>query len=284
MMLPKLSRAPTSSASVPNNPSPARGSHHRVSTEASARRGTGLRTPTCSKPRSSPKTQEQGDKLFFDIRIPVFLSASYLGFFLGSLSVKLTKAHRQHIQSYLQSNRIAKKRPSKMSSPTDLRKRAGNGIEKESPPTGQTTPKTKTKNGGVGVMDILRILGGLFLLNCLLSYFITNDSVLWGYRPWFVRPAVLMRYLVSRTFHLHSKATKLTVHLTARTRLPNRRRAPRLRRHRPQQTHLRRPERHNLRRHRWQARLRARRQLPRLCGQGLGARFRHRLLRRRHDG
>jgi hypothetical protein len=44
-------------------------------------------------------------------------------------------------------------------------------------------------------------VGGLFLLNCLLSYFITNDSVLWGYRPWFVRPAVLMRYLVSPNPH-----------------------------------------------------------------------------------
>ena len=51
-------------------------------------------------------------------------------------------------------------------------------------------------------MDILRVVGGLFLLNCLLSYFITNDSVLWGYRPWFVRPAVLMRYIVSPTLHL----------------------------------------------------------------------------------
>jgi hypothetical protein len=50
-------------------------------------------------------------------------------------------------------------------------------------------------------MDVLRIVGGLFLLNCLLSYFITNDSVLWGYRPWFVRPAVLMRYLVSPNPH-----------------------------------------------------------------------------------
>ncbi|KAK5129474.1 hypothetical protein LTR08_003234 [Meristemomyces frigidus] len=48
---------------------------------------------------------------------------------------------------------------------------------------------------GVGVVDILRILGGLFLLNCLLSYFVTNDSVLWGWRPWFVRPNVVMRYL-----------------------------------------------------------------------------------------
>jgi hypothetical protein len=52
-------------------------------------------------------------------------------------------------------------------------------------------------------MDILRIVGGLFLLNCLLSYFITNDSVLWGYRPWFVRPAVLMRYLVSPISQIH---------------------------------------------------------------------------------
>jgi isoprenylcysteine carboxyl methyltransferase (ICMT) family protein YpbQ len=54
-----------------------------------------------------------------------------------------------------------------------------------------------SKNGGVGVMDVLRILGGLFLLNCLLSYFITNDSVLWGWRPWFVRPGQVMRYFVS---------------------------------------------------------------------------------------
>jgi hypothetical protein len=218
---------------VLNNPSPARGSHHRVPTEASARRGTGLRTPTCSKPRSSPKPKSKA--INYSSIYAYLLSYRHCTWdsSWGSLSVKLTKAHRQHIQSYLQSKRIAKKRPSKMSSPTDLRKRAGNGIEKESPPTGQTTPKTKTKNGGVGVMDILRILGGLFLLNCLLSYFITNDSVLWGYRPWFVRPAVLMRYLVSRTFHLRSKATKLTIRLTARTRLPNRRRAPRLRRHRP---------------------------------------------------
>jgi hypothetical protein len=88
-----------------------------------------------------------------------------------------------------------------MSSPADLRKRAGNGVDKSSPSAGQTTTKVKAKNGGVGVMDVLRIVGGLFLLNCLLSYFITNDSVLWGYRPWFVRPAVLMRYLVSPNPH-----------------------------------------------------------------------------------
>ena len=59
--------------------------------------------------------------------------------------------------------------------------------------------ETAPKNGGVGVMDILRIVGGLFLLNCLLSYFITNDSVLWGWRPWFVRPGVVKSYFVSVT-------------------------------------------------------------------------------------
>lgn len=55
-------------------------------------------------------------------------------------------------------------------------------------------------------MDVLRILGGLFLLNCLLSYFITNDSMLWGWRPWFVRPGVVMRYFVS---HLPAQSWKL---------------------------------------------------------------------------
>ena len=59
---------------------------------------------------------------------------------------------------------------------------------------------------GLSVLDVLRILGGLFLLNCLLSYFITNDSVFWGWRPWFIRPKVVMRWLVrssSRQPNLH---------------------------------------------------------------------------------
>lgn len=63
-----------------------------------------------------------------------------------------------------------------------------------------STPTNKRKSsteGSFGVVDILRILGGLFLLNCLLSYFITNDSVLWGWRPWFVRPKAVAQYFVS---------------------------------------------------------------------------------------
>ncbi|KAF2148413.1 cytochrome b5 [Myriangium duriaei CBS 260.36] len=40
----------------------------------------------------------------------------------------------------------------------------------------------------IKVTDILRILGGLALLNCTLSYFITGDSFGWGYRPWWSKP------------------------------------------------------------------------------------------------
>ncbi|EMC92170.1 hypothetical protein BAUCODRAFT_38198 [Baudoinia panamericana UAMH 10762] len=72
----------------------------------------------------------------------------------------------------------------------------------------QRKSKASDSNGGVGkmsneakyvkeqfsVLDALRIIGGLVVLNCLLSYFITGDSVLWGWRPWFTRPTVVMRY------------------------------------------------------------------------------------------
>lgn len=60
-----------------------------------------------------------------------------------------------------------------------------------------TATRKSSSEGSFGVVDILRILGGLFLLNCLLSYFITNDSVLWGWRPWFVRPNAVAQYFVS---------------------------------------------------------------------------------------
>ena len=45
------------------------------------------------------------------------------------------------------------------------------------------------------VLDVLRIALGLLLLNCSLSYFITGDNILWGYRPWFTRPRALSSYL-----------------------------------------------------------------------------------------
>lgn len=85
-----------------------------------------------------------------------------------------------------------------MAANQDLRKRGGaSGSKEAASTTNSSQTQGKAKGGGVSVTDVLRILGGLFLLNCLLSYFITNDSVLWGYRPWFVRPGLVMRYVVS---------------------------------------------------------------------------------------
>ncbi|KAH7055859.1 cytochrome b5-like heme/steroid binding domain-containing protein [Macrophomina phaseolina] len=41
--------------------------------------------------------------------------------------------------------------------------------------------------GRVTVLDVLRVLGGLVLLSFALSWFVTGESVLWGWRPWFSR-------------------------------------------------------------------------------------------------
>lgn len=49
----------------------------------------------------------------------------------------------------------------------------------------------------LSLLDILRVLGGLFLLSSTLSYFITGNSILWGYRPALTRPAQLKAWLVS---------------------------------------------------------------------------------------
>ncbi|GAB7354023.1 hypothetical protein MBLNU459_g4610t1 [Dothideomycetes sp. NU459] len=56
-----------------------------------------------------------------------------------------------------------------------------------------TTPAPK--NAGVSVTDVLRILGGLLLLNCAISYFVTNESVAWGWRPWYSKPEALRAWL-----------------------------------------------------------------------------------------
>ncbi|KAK3112412.1 hypothetical protein LTR53_011335 [Teratosphaeriaceae sp. CCFEE 6253] len=79
-------------------------------------------------------------------------------------------------------------------STTRQRKPNGTTTSSSAPQAGTTSNPPRKPEGSLSILDLLRIVGGLFLLNCLLSYFITNDSVLWGWRPWFVRPQLISRY------------------------------------------------------------------------------------------
>ncbi|KAL1302817.1 hypothetical protein AAFC00_003154 [Neodothiora populina] len=58
-------------------------------------------------------------------------------------------------------------------------------------------PQSNSKNNtnSLGVTDVLRILGGLLLLNCAISYFVTNSSVTWGWRPWYSKPGELRAWM-----------------------------------------------------------------------------------------
>jgi hypothetical protein len=67
----------------------------------------------------------------------------------------------------------------------------------------QERPKSNEKGTGLSTVDILRIIAGLLLLNSSLSYFIMGDSFLWGYRPWFILPRVLMQWIVSSISIVH---------------------------------------------------------------------------------
>jgi predicted heme/steroid binding protein len=69
-------------------------------------------------------------------------------------------------------------------------------IAPSSPPSAKPTAK---KTSGFGVTDVLRILGGILLLNCALSYFVTSSSLTWGWRPWYSKPGVVATWLVRYT-------------------------------------------------------------------------------------
>ncbi|WPH03499.1 Hypothetical protein R9X50_00637900 [Acrodontium crateriforme] len=98
--------------------------------------------------------------------------------------------------------------PNKKMSPSDevLRRRTREtDVQSKSEPT--LTRKQKQKpdenenededrdDSKFGATDVLRVLLGLILLNCLLSYFITNDNVTWNYKPWFLRPKPVLQWL-----------------------------------------------------------------------------------------
>ncbi|KAB8202172.1 Cytochrome b5-like Heme/Steroid binding domain protein [Aspergillus parasiticus SU-1] len=73
---------------------------------------------------------------------------------------------------------------------------AGTGNEPStSKPTAQKT-KSRNEKNGLSVLDIIRVVVTLIVASCGLSYYMTSsESVLWGYRPWFTRWPVLVRYL-----------------------------------------------------------------------------------------
>ncbi|RAK78448.1 putative heme/steroid binding domain protein [Aspergillus fijiensis CBS 313.89] len=58
-------------------------------------------------------------------------------------------------------------------------------------------PSSSSKNArGISILDIIRVLATLVIASCGLSYYMTSsESLLWGYRPWFTRLPVLMRFL-----------------------------------------------------------------------------------------
>ncbi|CAD6586958.1 MAG: hypothetical protein ASARMPRED_002894 [Alectoria sarmentosa] len=47
----------------------------------------------------------------------------------------------------------------------------------------------------LSLLDVLRVVAGVFLLSSALSYFITGNSILWGYRPAITRPAKIKAWL-----------------------------------------------------------------------------------------
>jgi hypothetical protein len=55
---------------------------------------------------------------------------------------------------------------------------------------------TRTSSGGVGIMTVVRIVGSLALLSSAMSWFITGDSVTWGWKPWFFSMSAMESWLV----------------------------------------------------------------------------------------
>ncbi|KAF4550665.1 Cytochrome P450-like protein 89 [Elsinoe fawcettii] len=53
----------------------------------------------------------------------------------------------------------------------------------------------KPLRSSISLLDILRILGGIALLNTALSYYITKDPFLWGQRPWWASPSKVQQWL-----------------------------------------------------------------------------------------
>ncbi|KAL2006826.1 hypothetical protein VTN00DRAFT_9494 [Thermoascus crustaceus] len=83
---------------------------------------------------------------------------------------------------------------------SELRQRPGprsSSSKSEGSPSSKTRKEKRSNDdSGISLLDIIRVLVALVVASCGLSYYMTSsESLLWGYRPWFTRLPVLMRYL-----------------------------------------------------------------------------------------
>ncbi|WEW54649.1 hypothetical protein PRK78_000069 [Emydomyces testavorans] len=86
---------------------------------------------------------------------------------------------------------------------SDFRQRAKNPSSVEPSASKQTTAERLTEqinrydeeSNRISILDIFRLISLLLITSSALSYFITGDSLLWGYKPWFTRWPVLITRL-----------------------------------------------------------------------------------------
>lgn len=63
----------------------------------------------------------------------------------------------------------------------------------------------------ISVLDLIRVALALVVATCGLSYYMTSgDSMLWGYRPWYTRWPVVVRWVVSNNSFLPPSPAKET--------------------------------------------------------------------------
>lgn len=83
-------------------------------------------------------------------------------------------------------------------SDSTARQRKANGTTKEQNSKendhSKTSAKSESSIPSFGILDILRLVAGLALLTIALSYFITGNSLLWGWKPWFLSLPRVQQY------------------------------------------------------------------------------------------
>lgn len=78
---------------------------------------------------------------------------------------------------------------------TARRRKPEDTKEQESKHNGHISQESSDPPRRFTLLDVLRLITGLALLSIALSYFITGNSLLWGWSPWFLSATQLQAYL-----------------------------------------------------------------------------------------
>ena len=112
-----------------------------------------------------------------------------------------TKQYTTPTMSELRQRPVALQRGHDSQPEASAQRHRGSSSASSASSASSKSERDNDEDPGISLLDLIRVALALVVASCGLSYYMTSgESMLWGYRPWYTRWPVVVRWAVSHLF------------------------------------------------------------------------------------